>query len=61
MVIAGATDTTTFQDMAVQMELNYQSCGSCISGGSFIFHPNGHTDWGEQPILDSIQGFVNAY
>ena len=61
MVIAGATDTATFQDMAVQMEINYLNCGNCISGSSFVFHPNGHTDWGVPVILDSIQGFVDAY
>lgn len=62
LVLAGELDEATFQDMAVQMQNNYNNCGSCIDGGTFNLHSFGHTDWSLEPgILDSIQDFINRY
>jgi len=58
MVIQGENDIAAFVDLAIQMRRANQSCNSCPYDGSYIIHPNGHTDWALPGVLDTIREFI---
>lgn len=61
LVIQGETDRAAFAELAEEMELSFEACLNCNTEAEFIIHPWGHTDWGQQPVLDSIQNFLNRH
>lgn len=61
MVIQGEQDPSAIVELAIEMQARYENCPSCTEEGSFIIHPNGHTDWALPAVLDSIQGFLQAH
>jgi len=61
LVISGYQDSLAFIDMAIRMQEEYLMCDTCVGGSAFILHPFGHTDWGEQPILNPIQNFMSNF